>query len=756
MMKKSVFILVVSAALLCSCASSASGGAGNQGPQADAAIPSVPLKTGVLSGHTDFVRAAAFSPDGLTAVTGSTDKTIILWDLVKGKKMKILSGHSGFIQSLAFSADGKTVLSGSSDSTAKLWNIETGEVLRTFRESGSDNWIYAVAFAPGGKGVFTGSGKGLMKLWDIATGAEIRLFEGHGGKYPGVDAIAVSPDGKFVASGSWDQTIRIWNIGTGETVRTITGFTESVEAVAFSPDGKSILAGTDVYSSKDESLRLFDAATGKLLASMAPGGEVRTVAFSPDGKTAIAGGARLNLWDMQNHRQLRSFSGHELCVNAVALSPDGTWFLSASDDETVRVWNARETPKVTQVDTPYGEFNFLIAEQNVDKIYTAAKWLATEKKDQVRYRIGLDAMLAIAAENPDPAVRKDAIGEIAGEIAYPIPSYMGPDEISTIYATAKAILESDVSFKTRQGALDVVYALAKATREERYIRDILAVFRRDGDVEVLHLAARQIMWLKEGGMPLPADTREIIEGAARRFLTVQKINSAWAAIASSGYSLAEYRTLMADFLENAMPDRPFSCWIALGRIEKDLTYKEYAEGLKNNPDLRANLLVLRYLINKSALDPQNAAVGALKSQEYTLEQQSIDRKAESEGSLEEQLKAKIANIENQNMTVLMEGSVDAGMEEMDRQDIQKKLAAAGGYPALLKPLADMTDPAVEPDAKNRLIAWKALARCYQDEDGLIVDKLPPETASVLARNAAKEKDAPVLAVAKIVTSEMAK
>ena len=74
-----------------------------------------------LTGHGNLVISVAFSPDGKTLASGSSDKTIKLWNLQTQKAIATLTGHSDEVYSAAFSPDGKTLASGSSDKTLKLW-----------------------------------------------------------------------------------------------------------------------------------------------------------------------------------------------------------------------------------------------------------------------------------------------------------------------------------------------------------------------------------------------------------------------------------------------------------------------------------------------------------------------------------------------------------------------------------------------------------------------------------------------------------
>ncbi len=84
-----------------------------------------------LKSHEGQIRAAVFSPDGRFVVTGSDDKTAVLWDAETGKMLSLYKGHTDAVRLVAISPDGKYVATGSDDGTARIWPLDLWpEILR--------------------------------------------------------------------------------------------------------------------------------------------------------------------------------------------------------------------------------------------------------------------------------------------------------------------------------------------------------------------------------------------------------------------------------------------------------------------------------------------------------------------------------------------------------------------------------------------------------------------------------------------------
>ncbi|XP_033754028.1 WD repeat-containing protein 88-like [Pecten maximus] len=268
------------------------------------------IDTGIVSNtfncHSDAVSAVSINDNGRRFASCGWDKKIGVCDVESGN-MLWTGKHAGIVTSCKFSHDGKMVVSGSDlDNTLKIWDANSGELIYNIEDIHTST-ITSCKFAPLDDKVITTSMDQSAKFFDLRSNKVTITVEGHINVISSCD---VTFDERKFATGSWDKTVGIWDIATGG------------------------------YRSK-----------GPLTLSGSHDGSVSSCAFSNDGLMLATGSfdKTVVVWDVENQVQKLKLQGHDDWVLDVAFTKDMQHVMSASKDTTIRIWNVEDSDKIPVV-----------------------------------------------------------------------------------------------------------------------------------------------------------------------------------------------------------------------------------------------------------------------------------------------------------------------------------------------------------------------------------------------------------------------
>ena len=188
-------------------------------------------------------------------VTGSSDHSLIMWDVKTFQPLRRLSHHAAGVLDIAF--DEVKIVSCSKDGTICVWDRQNGSLLAVL--VGHKGPVNAVQMH--GDRIVTASGEGCAKLWQLkerALGTEFAQVEGRcikefKSKDRGLACVEFSSDGRFVMAGGNDKVIYKFDCRTGAQVEVYKGHKGLVRSVYLDQ-----LNGRVVTGSYDNELKCWD------------------------------------------------------------------------------------------------------------------------------------------------------------------------------------------------------------------------------------------------------------------------------------------------------------------------------------------------------------------------------------------------------------------------------------------------------------------------------------------------------------------
>ncbi|HVR83335.1 MAG TPA: hypothetical protein VMU54_03430 [Planctomycetota bacterium] len=247
------------------------------------------------------------------------------------ERQSTVDGHRSEITSLAFSPDGATLASGSTDRTLRIWNVGTGREASMLLDTRAR--VRALAILPGRGALVAALDDRRLVLWDF--GLQRQIVHLPSPDASPLEAVAASPDGRFVAAGGRGRSAFIWEADRGTPAGSFLGLSGKVCALAFTPDASGLVCAT-----RNGWLHLLDRGSGKPRWSVRTGiGPIATLVVPPRG-SGVSGGSESGMivsWELRDGREVWTADPGLGSACSFALSPDGAFGALGLDDRSARI-----------------------------------------------------------------------------------------------------------------------------------------------------------------------------------------------------------------------------------------------------------------------------------------------------------------------------------------------------------------------------------------------------------------------------------
>ena len=263
------------------------------------------------------------------AASAGLEGTLALWNLERGTRPVAWKGHRGTVNGLALSSRKGRVISASWDGTLAAWDLQGRLIQRV--EAGAP--VTAMAASGDLSDVWTGHEDGTLRRWN----GELELQQQKrlpGGKR--VTALAMS--GKRLAAADHGGGLWLYPDPVTRNPESLASLPAYLRSLVFRPGGRELYGGSWFH------LYRWNLESGEMRRMRTPHhGIIAGLAWSPSRDELVSisrqtDSSVLSL-DPETGSLKDNFGKHDLCGASIAVTGDGRYLITTSDDASVRIWH---------------------------------------------------------------------------------------------------------------------------------------------------------------------------------------------------------------------------------------------------------------------------------------------------------------------------------------------------------------------------------------------------------------------------------
>lgn len=318
------------------------------------------------------IRDLKFSPDG-KYIAGATWNKIKIWD-IKTLKLKLEVIINNSAKHISFSHDGNYFMTCTLFGDLNIWEFPSGKLFKRFK---AHSVFGPAVFSLDDKLIISGGGfqDKTIKIWEFPSCNLKKVIEGHTGY---ISDLIISPDNKNIISASGDNTIKIWDLNSGNLINSLIDHRSPVFYLCFSADRMNLISGdmdgiikirpfeipTDEKSEEIENVN-YKIPIDKNIPPPTPvnaysiiktpghSDTVTSIKLTSDGQYLVSASYdnTVKIWDFYQGDLIRTLRGHSSWIISVSLTPDDDKIISSDLDGTIKIWEFKTGKELYTIKT---------------------------------------------------------------------------------------------------------------------------------------------------------------------------------------------------------------------------------------------------------------------------------------------------------------------------------------------------------------------------------------------------------------------